>query len=429
MAKPSGSICNIDCEYCFYLEKDKLYPERNAHWKMSDETLVQYIKQQIDAQPGNQVDFAWQGGEPTLLGLDFYRRVVELCEEFKQAKTITHSFQTNGLLIDEEWCHFFKQNNFLIGLSIDGPKEAHDYYRVTRSKKPTHEKVVAAAKLLKSYGIKFNTLTVVNDKNVKQPKQVYQFLKELGSTHLQFIPIVERLDNQPLSDRITLAGPDQDHEVMAPWSVKPKEYGQFLTDIFDQWVEQDVGTIFVQTFDSTLASWLGQPAGVCLFAKECGHSFALEANGDLYQCDHYVYPEYKLGNIHIQDISSMNNSARAIKFGKDKSTNLNSDCKQCRYKFACFGGCPKHRFSHSPNGLPHHNYLCSGYHHYFTHTESAMKIMAFLVNQQRPASEIMTFMRQKNQRSEGDITSKSIGRNSPCSCGSGRKSKKCCHSN
>ena len=420
MAKPTGSVCNIDCEYCFYLEKDMLYPDRQSDWQMPDETLDAYIKQHIEAQPGQNVQFTWQGGEPTLMGLAFYQRVVELCDKYGHNKHITHAFQTNGILLNEKWCRFFKEHNFLIGVSIDGPQDLHDHYRVTRSGKGTHQKVVAAIELLKQHQVEFNTLTVVNAQNVKHPLRVYQYLKSTGSTFLQFIPLVERDNAQQGFPQQTLASPDQSFGKVTKWSVDPEEYGQFLTTIFDYWIRHDVGQTFVQIFDTTLASWLGQPPGICIFSKQCGHAFALEANGDLYQCDHYVYPEYKLGNIHETSISSMNHSESALQFGKDKFDTLNDKCRQCRYLPACNGGCPKQRFERGPSGKIDHNYLCPGYFMYFKHVEEPMAIMADLLRHNRPASDIQHYLPPLPSSAQG------LGRNDPCPCGSGKKYKRCC---
>lgn len=425
MAKPSGSICNIDCQYCFYLEKDKLYPERNQDWRMDDATLDLFIKQHIEAQSATTVDFAWQGGEPTLLGIDFYRRVVSLCEHYGKGKKINHAFQTNGILLNDEWCQFLKQNQFLVGLSIDGTARLHDCYRTTRSGKPTHEKVTQAISLLKKHKVEFNTLTVVNAKNVQHPLEVYEFLKQIGSTFLQFIPLVEREATPQNSDIYTLASPDDALSAMTPWSVSAQDYGTFLTTIYDYWVRNDVGKIFVQTFDSTLASWLGEPAGVCVFSETCGHAFALEANGDLYQCDHYVYPEYKLGNIHQSSILHMNQSEAALKFGLDKKDSLTKQCISCRYKFACHGGCPKHRFERANDGQPNHNYLCEGYYHFFEHSERTMKIMAELLRRRRGAAEVMQFLKHE-QQAHLQSGNGHVGRNAPCPCGSQKKYKKCC---
>jgi uncharacterized protein len=426
MAKPSGSVCNIDCEYCFYLEKEMLYPERQSNWRMSDDTLEQFIRQQIEAQTGAHVDIAWQGGEPTLMGLDFFKKAVLLCEKYKKNKTVRHAFQTNGILLNDEWCSFLKKNHFLVGLSIDGPQDLHDKYRVTRSKKGTHSQAEKAIQLLKKHGIEFNTLTVISDANVAHPTRVYEYLTGLGSQFLQFIPLVERESSGECNPKNSLAAPDQLFAPVTRWSVKAKEYGRFLNAIFDRWVSQDVGQVFVQNFDSALASWLGQPASVCIFAEQCGHVFALESNGDLYQCDHYVYPEYLLGNIHQHTIRELNSNPEAMAFGLNKKQTLNSQCIECKYRFACNGGCPKQRFERGPSGKPDHNYLCEGYYHHFEHIDHSMSIMASLLRKGRPAAEIMTFMAQKKQHSQAIATAQNLGRNSPCPCGSQRKFKQCC---
>lgn len=418
MAKPTGSVCNLDCKYCFYLEKEKLYPERNRDWKMDDKTLELFIKQQIEAQPNELINFAWQGGEPTLMGLDYFERVAYFCEKYGEGKEIQHSFQTNGVLINDSWCEFFKKNNFLIGISIDGPEDIHDHYRLNRAGRGTHSKVVEAVHLLKKHGVLFNTLTVLNSVNVKQPLAIYKYLKSLGSDFMQFIPIVERSYTD--DNIIALIGPNESVGEVTKWSVSPQEYGTFLSEVFDFWVRHDVGKVFIQTFDSTLAAWLGQPSGVCITAETCGHAFALEANGDLYQCDHYVYPEYKLGNIHDTTITEMNKSKEAIDFGVAKRQTLTQDCIDCRYLAACYGGCPKHRFSVSKTGLPEHNYLCKGYEMYFSHAEKYMKTMASLIMENQPASNIMTLIQA------GIFEYDDVGRNEPCPCGSGKKYKKCC---
>jgi uncharacterized protein len=428
MAKPSGFVCNLDCKYCFYLEKEKLYPERNQNWKMEEATLEQFIKQQIDAQQGSDVDIAWQGGEPTLMGIEFYQKAIEFSDKHRGTKTVHHAFQTNGILLDDKWCEFFKQHNFLIGISIDGPAELHDAYRVTRSGKATHAKVMQGIHLLKKHDIPFNTLTVINDINARQPLAVYQFLKQIGSKYMQFIPLVEQQANNTDADQLTLIHPDSPLESnVTSWSVPAWQYGEFLNQIFDQWVRKDVGTIFIQTFDSTLANWCKQPGGVCIFAPTCGNALALEANGDLYSCDHYVYPEYKLGNIHEISIKEMNQSEQAIDFGQAKKTRLTPDCQSCEYRFACHGGCPKHRFITSKSGAPHHNYLCEGYLHFFQHTASYMAAMRDLVSAGRPATEVMWMIHQHELSNQAKANGQSkVGRNDPCPCGSNKKFKQCC---
>lgn len=391
MAKPTSSICNLNCEYCFYLDKEKLYPENNTHWQMNRKTLELYIQQYIDAQSSLDIQFAWQGGEPTLMGVDFFQQAMELCLHYSRGRSVTHSFQTNGILLNDQWCELFKKYNVLVGISIDGPEDLHDVYRVTRSNKATHTKVMKGIGYLKKHKIEFNTLTVVHDLNSQHPERVYQFLKQIGSTFLQFIPLVERNNSvtEMASKTLTLAHPGETQAVITPWSVPSRHYGEFLNRIFDIWVKEDIGRIFVNMFDSTLATWCGYPSGSCVTAPTCGHAFALESNGDMYQCDHFVYPEYKLGNIHKVSIKDMNNSAAAKRFGQDKSEALSVDCQQCDYKFACHGGCPKHRFSVSPLGSPHHNYLCSGYKHFFQHTEPYMKLMKSFIDKHQSPANIM----------------------------------------
>jgi uncharacterized protein len=428
MAKPSGFVCNLDCKYCFYLEKEKLYPDRNENWKMDDETLELFVKQQIDAQQGNDVDIAWQGGEPTLLGIEFYRKAVAYADKHRGAKKVHFAFQTNGILLDDDWCEFFKQHNFLIGISIDGPADLHDAYRVTRSGKPTHGKVMAAIKLLIKHQIEFNTLTVINNLNARHPLAVYQFLKQIGSKYMQFIPLVEQVSNEINDNELTLIHPDSLQKAsVTSWSVPAWQYGEFLNKVFDEWVRKDVSNVFIQTFDTTLANWCEQPGGICIFSPTCGSALALEANGDLYSCDHYVYPEYKLGNIHEISIKEMNQSEQAIEFGQAKKTRLTPECQTCEFRFACHGGCPKHRFIESDSGASHHNYLCEGYLHFFRHTAPYMATMRDLINSGRAANDVMFLIHQQEMKSNSqNAKAKKIGRNDPCHCGSGKKFKQCC---
>lgn len=425
MAKPSSSICNLDCSYCFYLEKEKLYPDQNKNWKMNDETLELYIQQHIEAQPGVEVQFAWQGGEPTLMGIDFFHRVVQLCEKYAGNKRIKHAFQTNGILLNDTWCNLFKHHDFLIGISIDGPADLHDVYRVNRSKKSTHAKVMEGIQYLKKHNIEFNTLTVVHDLNSQQPERVYQFLKSIGSTYLQFIPLVERKsDNIKENPQVlNLVLPGEPQAKVTSWSVPSWRYGEFLNSIFDVWVKQDVGRIFVNMFDSTLAAWCGQPSGSCITSETCGHAFALESNGDLYQCDHFVYPEYLLGNIHQISINEMNQSSEAKQFGEDKAKTLNLDCLECEYKFACHGSCPKHRFSISERGFINHNYFCTGYKAFFKHVAPYMRLMAELLQNQQSPMNIMSIIQNHPKLLYAHFD---VSKNHPCPCGSGEKFKRCC---
>lgn len=420
MAKPSGSVCNIDCTYCFYLEKEALYPERNKHWRMSDETLELFIRQHIAAQSGETVSFAWQGGEPTMMGLPFFHRVVELCERYAGGKRITHSLQTNGILLNDEWASFFAKHGFLIGLSIDGPAHLHNQYRVNRAGKGTHEQVTAAMALLASHRVEFNTLTVVGKHNVGHAREVYEFLLAAGSRYIQFIPLVERMSTQE-STVLNLVMPGESAATLAPWTVPSWQYGEFLNQIFDIWIRRDVDWVYVQMFDVALAAWTGQPPVLCVHSESCGHAFALESNGDLYNCDHFVYPEHLLGNIHQHSIRELNNGERAIAFGQAKRETLTADCRRCEYRFACHGGCPKHRFAVSPSGHPGHSYLCAGYKHFFRHITRYMNVWRELLDEGYPLPAIMQWLAQEQTR-EPQI----IGRNDPCPCGSGKKYKKCC---
>lgn len=420
MAKPTGSVCNIDCTYCFYLEKEALYPERNTRWQMSDETLERYICQHIDAQSGDNVTFAWQGGEPTMMGLAFFRRVIALCDKYANGKKITHALQTNGILLNDAWARFFAEHRFLIGLSIDGPAPLHNQYRVNRAGKGTHDRVMAAMALLKAHHVEFNTLTVVGKHNVEHAREVYEFLVAAGSRYIQFIPLVERLSNDA-SSALQLVLPGESAARLAPWTVPSWQFGDFLRQIFDVWVRRDVERVSVQMFDVAMAAWTGQPPVLCVHSATCGHAFALESNGDLYNCDHFVYPEHKLGNIHQQTIHELNHSERAIAFGEAKETTLTADCRRCEFRPVCHGGCPKHRFAVSPNGHPGHNYLCAGYKHFFKHITPYMNVWQQLLESGYPPSSIMQWLANEEPQAVA-----AVRRNDPCPCGSGRKYKKCC---
>lgn len=422
MAKPTGSVCNIDCTYCFYLEKEALYPERNTRWQMSDETLERYICQHIDAQSGDNVTFAWQGGEPTMMGLAFFRRVIALCDKYADGKKITHALQTNGILLDDAWARFFAEHRFLIGLSIDGPAPLHNQYRVNRAGKGTHDRVMAAMALLKAHHVEFNTLTVVGKHNVEHALEVYEFLVAAGSRYIQFIPLVERLSNDA-SSALQLVLPGESAARLAPWTVPSWQFGDFLCQIFDLWVRRDVERVSVQMFDVAMAAWTGQPPVLCVHSATCGHAFALESNGDLYNCDHFVYPEHKLGNIHQQTIHELNHSEQAIAFGQAKEARLTTDCRRCEFRPVCHGGCPKHRFAVSPGGHPGHNYLCAGYKHFFKHITPYMNVWQQLQENGYPPSAIAQWL-----ASEAQQAPTAAKRNDPCPCGSGRKYKKCCGS-
>ncbi|WMY72529.1 anaerobic sulfatase maturase [Buttiauxella selenatireducens] len=419
MAKPTGSVCNIDCNYCFYLEKEALYPERKQNWRMSDETLEQYIRQHIEAQQSQQVTFAWQGGEPTMMGLPFFHRVIALCEKYGQGKQIQHALQTNGILMNPEWAAFFAEHHFLIGLSIDGPQALHDTYRVTRAGGGTHAKVMEALALLKQHNVEFNTLTVVGKHNVSHAREVYEFLLAAGSRYIQFIPLVERISTAETS-ALNLVLPGESAATLAPWTVPSRQFGEFLSEIFDIWVRRDIGRVSVQMFDVAIAAWNSQPPVLCVHTETCGHAFALESNGDLYNCDHFVYPEHRLGNIHQQDIRELNNSEQAYAFGQAKRDTLTTDCRQCEFRFVCHGGCPKHRFAVSFTGQPGHNYLCAGYKHFFRHITRDMNLLRDLLNGGYPPEAMIYAQAQKS------VAVGSVSRNDPCPCGSGKKYKKCC---
>ncbi len=395
MTKPIGPICNLDCTYCFYLEKEKLFPS-NESFRMNDTVLEAYIRQYIDGQNTPEVGFAWQGGEPTLMGVEFFRKVVALQQKFANGKKIQNALQTNGTLLDDEWGAFLAESGFLVGLSIDGPAKLHDAYRVDKKQRPTFDKVMGGLTLLKKHAVEFNTLTVVNRRNAKAPLEVYRFLREIGSGFLQFIPLVERKADVPARklelDLAVPPDPDNPPETasVTEWSVRPVDYGNFLCAIFDEWVRHDVGRTFVQVFDVALGIWAGAGASLCVFAEKCGTAAAMEHNGDLYSCDHYVYPKFKLGNILNSTIAEMLDSPFQRKFGSDKADTLPRYCRECDVRFACNGECPKHRFIRTPDGEPGLNYLCAAYKKFFRHIDPAMTTMASLLRQRRAPAEIMT---------------------------------------
>jgi uncharacterized protein len=395
MTKPIGPLCNLDCKYCFYLEKEKLYPGNN-NFKMSDEVLESYIRQYISQQNISEINFAWQGGEPTLLGVEYFRKVVALQKKYAGGKIIRNALQTNGTLLDDEWGSFFAEQKFLIGISIDGPPKLHNAYRVDKKGGATYEKVVHGLKYLKKHGVEFNTLTVVNRLNSQKPLEVYQFLKQIGSGFMQFIPLVERLaDDEAKKLGLNLAVPPclgDDKQIsrsVTEWSVQPKQYGEFLSVIFNEWVKQDVGRYYVQLFDVALGNWLGNSNNLCIFSPTCGKALAIEHNGDVYSCDHYVYPQYKLGNVLNKSLDSMVASHDQQKFGNVKSDALPDYCRKCDVRFLCHGECPKHRFIRTPDGNPGLNYLCAAYQRFFRHSAPAMRRMRDLLRANRAPSEIM----------------------------------------
>lgn len=421
MAKPTGPICNLDCKYCFYLEKEHLYPN-TSRWRMSDEVLETYIRQYIEAQDAPIVSFAWQGGEPTILGVGFFRRVVELEKKYANGKQVQNAFQTNGVLLDDGWGAFLAENHFLVGLSIDGPRILHDKYRVDKGGQPTFNKVMHGLSYLKKYKVEFNTLTVVQRHNSYYPLEVYRFLKEIGSGFIQFIPVVERIVGKTAADGIIALKTDAPAKV-APWSVEPVQFGRFLNAIFDEWVRHDVGKYFVQLFDVALESWVGIESSLCVFRETCGAAMAIEHNGDLYSCDHYVYPENQLGNIIESPLATLVNSAQQRRFGLAKRDTLPRYCRECEVRFACNGECPKHRFVRTPDGEDGLNYLCQGYKLFFTHIDPYMRFMAEELTHERAPANVMQWVRQQDPAA---LAKQRIGRNDLCSCGSGKKYKKCC---
>jgi len=398
LTKPVGPVCNLDCQYCFYLEKEKLYPDE-TQWRMSDAVLEEYVRQYIHSQPAPEINFAWQGGEPTLLGVDFFRKVVALQKKFAGHKTISNAIQTNGTLLDDEWCDFLAANKFLVGLSLDGPAALHDTFRVDKRRQPTFDQVMRGLTLLKQHRVDFNTLTVVNRANSQQPLEVYRFLKSVGSQFLQFIPLVERAAPAEMKNAgydfasPPLPGRMETVSAVTSWSVEAEQYGNFLCAIFDEWVRQDVGETFVQLFDVALGNWLGLGSSLCVFAEKCGVALALEHNGDLYSCDHYVYPRHKLGNVMNQSLGAMVNSPRQIKFGNDKLDSLPTFCRECDVRFACNGECPKHRFLPAPGGENGLNYLCAAYKKFFHHIDPHMKTMARLLEHDQAPARIMDLLR------------------------------------
>jgi uncharacterized protein len=424
LAKPSGSTCNIDCKYCFFLSKEALYP--NDRHRMSDVTLETYIRQLLESHRSPEVTVAWQGGEPTLMGLDFFRKAVALVEKYRRpGQVVEHTFQTNGIALDDEWCAFLKANDFLVGLSVDGPREIHDANRVTRGGKGTFDLVMKGWQCLRRHGVEFNILCTVNAANQAHGRRVYRFFRdELAATWIQFIPIVERATAETI------------HIANRGWSERPKEkrllytqtgnlvtersvggegYGRFLVDIFEEWVRNDVGKVYVQLFDVTLEAYFGRYK-LCIHAPTCGNGPALEHNGDLYACDHFVEPDFKLGNILETHMAELVASPRQRKFGQDKRDTLTRQCRACEVRNLCNGGCPKERFAVSHDGEAGQNYLCAGLYTFFTHTRPAMQEMARLYSAGRAPAEVMSSVAAEDRKR---------GPYAPCPCGSGRKFRFC----
>jgi len=400
MSKPSGASCNLRCTYCFYTEKENLY-NGPALLKMPPNVLESFIRQYIEIHDTPEVQFAWQGGEPTLSGIDYFSSVVLLQEKYAGGKKVSNTIQTNGTLLTDDWCSFFKKHDFLVGLSIDGPKELHDEYRIKGNGRPSFDTVMAGLELLRKHKVPFNTLTVVNAKNSQQPLDVYRFLKEFGDGHMQFIPAVERVPDEAskrLGLRLAIPPSIDDMERrsrLTPWSVSPKQLANFYIRIFDEWVLKDVGRVFVQFFEVALGNWLGAGSGICHFSPKCGMAGALEHNGDLYSCDHYVYPRHKLGNIMETPLSDLMVSMKQQKFGSAKLEGLPKCCKVCEVRPACHGDCPKHRFGKTRDGEQGLSYLCEAYKKIFKHMAPYLRIMAELTQSGQPVPYIMRILRQQ----------------------------------
>ncbi len=405
LAKPTGAICNLDCKYCFFLSKESLYP--GSRFRMRDEVLEAYIKQVIESQQGTHITIAWQGGEPTLMGLDFFRKAMGLVKQYARPEmTFEHTIQTNGTLLNDAWCEFLRENDFLVGLSMDGPRELHDAYRVDKHNRPTFDKVMRAARLMKRHGVEFNILCTVHAGNVERPLRVYRFFRDqLKARFIQFIPIVERV-TPDLLDAANEGWGDRKHarpfylqqgDLVTDRSVKPEQWGRFLNAIFDEWVKRDVGRVYLQLFESALASWMGLQPSMCIFAETCGNAVALEHNGDLYACDHYVEPEYRLGNLTENHMVEMLASEQQRAFGAAKRDTLPRYCRECEVRFACHGECPRNRFATTPDGEPGLNYLCAGYKSFFKHIDHPMRIMAALLRSQRSPVEVMRILKRERR--------------------------------
>ncbi len=402
LAKPTGPICNLDCEYCFFLSKEALYP--GDRFRMSDELLDTYLRQFMEANPDGEITVAWQGGEPTLMGVDFFRRAVALAERYRRpTQQVQHTIQTNGTLLTDEWCELLAEHRFLVGISIDGPPTMHDRYRVDKRGEPTSAKVLQGLERLRDHQVDVNVLCTVNAANQHHPLEVYRYFRDdLDLQHIQLIPIVER-DNETGF---------QEGDTVTDRSVDPTAWGAFLCAIFDEWVVRDVGTVFIQMFDAALASWLDLPATICIFRETCGDALALEHNGDLYSCDHFVEPAHLLGNIARTPMAELVNSPQQVEFGRAKAATLPAYCRSCDVRFACNGECPKNRFTLTPDGEAGLNYLCAGYKAFFTHIDGPMRLMADRLRNGGFADEVMALLT-------------TAPRNEPCPCGSGRKAKHC----
>src|SRR5215831_18876210 len=417
LAKPTGAVCNLDCAYCFFLSKEMLYP--GSRFRMADELLETYLRQLIEAHASvSEVTIAWQGGEPTLMGLDFFRRAVELAERYlKPGQRAEHTIQTNGTLLDPDWADFFHEHQFLVGLSIDGPRELHDAYRVNKGGKGSFDDVVRGLGYLREARVEWNALTTIHAANAERGREIYRFLRdECGARFMQFIPIIERVTEAAEDGTVPWTSWRdrqlyvQKGEHVTGRSVTAEQYGSFLIDVFEEWVRRDVGEVYVQMFDVALGNWVGAPPTLCIHSETCGLALALEHTGDLYSCDHFVEPAFKLGNIRETHMLELVASQRQRQFGLDKRETLPRYCLECDVRLACHGGCPKDRFISTPDGEPGLNYLCAGYKDFFHHVDRPMRVMSQLLEENRAPAEIMGLYAAEDARR---------GRNDPCSCGSG----------
>ncbi len=423
LAKPTGAVCNLDCSYCFFLSKEMLYP--GSRFRMADELLETYLRQLIEAHGQvPEVAIAWQGGEPTMMGVDFFRRSVELAERYlKPGQRAAYTIQTNGTLLDEEWAAFFLEHDFLVGISIDGPRHMHDTYRVNKGGKGSFDQVMRGLGFLRDAGVEWNALTTIHAANGDRGREVYRFLRdECDARYMQFIPIVERVAEGAAGESATWSSWRdrplyvQDGDVVTDRSVGGEQYGRFLVDVFEEWVRRDVGSVYVQMFDVALGNWVGEPPGLCIHSETCGLALALEHTGDLYSCDHFVEPGYLLGNITEHHMLDLVSSPRQRQFGLDKRDSLPRFCRECDVRFACHGGCPKDRFTTTPDGEPGLNYLCPGFKTFFHHVDRPMRIMGELLARKRSPADIMALYATEDAKRK---------RNDPCTCGSGRKWKRC----
>ena len=423
MVKPAGPVCNLNCTYCYYLEKKKLYPGK-SDFRLPEDLLEKFIKEYIGAQQVPVVTFTWQGGEPTLNGLDYFKKVIELQKRYSAGKTIENAFQTNGTRLNNDWCKFFKDNNILVGISIDGEEHNHDHYRKTNSGAPTFKMAMKGIELLHKHKVEFNTLSCVNSYNAGYASETYRFLKRIGSGFIQFLPVVERIDCNSEPGKLSILSPlSGGNGSVAEWSVGSKEFGKFLITIFNEWVRSDVARYYVQIFDTTLANYTGEMPGLCVFSETCGDALVMEHNGDLFSCDHYVFPEYFLGNITDTPMIDLVKSQRQFDFGTDKRNKLPRYCLQCDVIYACHGECPKHRFISTPDGQQGLNYLCEGYKMFFHHVEPFMQYMSKELKNKRPPANVMNWIKNRENQAVRPVMPE---RNDPCICGSGKKFKNCC---